>query len=627
MKKLLATILLLFVCGATFGQDSLKRQFNNYLYRQEELRKADSAKKAQEALKNKVIIEKDQTVKTDQKQLDSLKNLVKDLKARPPVIIGDTTKPKPENIVVTPDGKQFIISQDGQLEPIILREIDTINYINRIIQVRRYDALGNKSDVFWDKLRQVRHDSVYKTKHELLPKMKVFGWHPYWMGNSFKSYNFSLLSHVAYFSYEIDPKTGNYKNINNWRTTALVDSAKKYNTKVLLSVTNFGPAANAEFLKNPKAQRLFTDSLKALLQARNADGINIDFEYVPKRNKNDLTNFIISLATELRQTRKDYQVTLAIPAIDFDSVYDIKQLDAHIDLYVIMGYEFYGRGSEYAGPVSPIQSGGMWWEYNLERSLDYYNKSGVPPEKLLMGLPYYGSEWETEDLKVPSKAKRFVSYRTYRNIRDQHGLITCCDDPVSMSRFYGYRDGLYQYRQIWFEDAFSLAKKYDWVLSKKIGGVGIWALGYDNGYTDLWRLLGQKFATSPKASESLGNKILDRLKQRPPTIIRQIMNLVQNPYILITRPSVLMTLLAAIMSFNIFAVIGIRRYSCKWGTIPTMISKILIVFFMLVAFALVLHKYNIAHIREMLIFLVGVLITIVVFFLFSRNFFAEKDLP
>ncbi|MFT4678625.1 MAG: spore germination protein YaaH, partial [Chitinophagales bacterium] len=40
----------------------------------------------------------------------------------------------------------------------------------------------------------------------------------------------------------------------------------------------------------------------------------------------------------------------------------------------------------------------------------------------------------------------------------------------------------------------SLSIKYDWIKKNKIGGVGIWALGYDNGYPELWNLLTEKFS-------------------------------------------------------------------------------------------------------------------------------------
>ncbi len=38
-------------------------------------------------------------------------------------------------------------------------------------------------------------------------------------------------------------------------------------------------------------------------------------------------------------------------------------------------------------------------------------------------------------------------------------------------------------------------KKYDQVLRRNLAGIGIWALGYDDGYTELWDLIAVKFST------------------------------------------------------------------------------------------------------------------------------------
>jgi hypothetical protein len=48
--------------------------------------------------------------------------------------------------------------------------------------------------------------------------------------------------------------------------------------------------------------------------------------------------------------------------------------------------------------------------------------------------------------------------------------------------------------------------KYDWIKKNKLGGVGIWALGYDNGYSDLWDILAEKFSEeSEKQDNTLYN--------------------------------------------------------------------------------------------------------------------------
>src|SRR5512139_666278 len=46
---------------------------------------------------------------------------------------------------------------------------------------------------------------------------KVLGWHPYWASASaFQYYNYTALTHIAYFSYETDTATGGYKTIRGW---------------------------------------------------------------------------------------------------------------------------------------------------------------------------------------------------------------------------------------------------------------------------------------------------------------------------------------------------------------------------------------------------------------------------
>ena len=48
-------------------------------------------------------------------------------------------------------------------------------------------------------------------------------------------------------------------------------------------------------------------------------------------------------------------------------------------------------------------------------------------------------------------------------------------------------------REVYFENTDSLGIKYDLINQNNFGGVGIWALGYDEGYVGLWNMLYEKF--------------------------------------------------------------------------------------------------------------------------------------
>lgn len=507
---------------------------------------------------------------------------------------------------------------------------DTAAFKKRNVEVmtrRPYDHMVNKEEA-WERELLINNTNVYKKEHKLDSTKRIFGWHPFWMGTAYKSYNFSLLSTVAYFSYEMDPATGKYITIHDWKTTALVDSAHAHGCKVVLSVTNFGQKNNNQFLSSIAAQRMFINTLITLLRERNADGVNIDFEEIPSSCRNKLSNFIIDLSTSLRSIKKDYLITIALPAIDFDRVYEINQLNKYIDMFVIMGYEYYGQTSKVAGPVAPVGSGNVWWDYNLERSVDEYLIAGVTPAKLLLGLPYYGAEWATEDLKFPSAVKKFIRYPMYRNIKREHGDMPCCDDEFSMSKYYVHRDGNNLYRQLWYDDSTSLAKKYDWVNSKKIGGIGIWALGYDNGYTELWKLMAAKFALKDVVVVKSVAKVKAEPKMKWWNRYMSIaMRIIRNPKGFVTRPTGYVTMFAAIFGLSSAGFFVLFRYGYRFRRIYRLLLQGGIAMLLIGFIGLLFIVTHYAGFNEVMWLLVGFLVSGLLFFFLTRQFLIEKDLP
>ena len=506
---------------------------------------------------------------------------------------------------------------------------DTIEFTsrNQTVKNRRPMVIANNEEG-WQRSLLLTHTNVYKREHKLDSTKSVFGWHPYWMGTAYYSYNFSLLSAVAYTSYEVNPTTGYYTSIHDWRTTKLVDSAHAHQCKVLLSVTNFGSKNNTQFLSNLNAQQTFINTLITLLRERNADGVNIDFEDIPRSAKINLTNFIIDLSSSMHAAKKEYLITIALPAIDFEYVYDVKQLNKFVDLFIIMGYEFYGQNSPIAGPIAPLSSGKTWWPYNLEKAVDEYIVSGVVPSKLLLGLPYYGAEWQTKDLKFPSKVEKFIGYPMYRTIKKEHGDLVCCEEDDSKSRFHVYRDDNNHYRQVWYEDEKSLAKKYDWVIAKKIGGIGIWALGYDNGYTELWKLLAEKFTIKPKPivpkkKALIASEVNISFKHFFSIVLR----IITNPKALLSRPGPIVGIFFGLFGVSLSSIYLLIRYGHRIKRFYKIIIQGGIALVVLVVFALLFVIMKLTGIKEIVFLLSGFLMSGILFMIFTRQFLVEKDLP
>ena len=113
----------------------------------------------------------------------------------------------------------------------------------------------------------------YKNNNCNLKKV-VYGWHPYWVNGSESSYQWDKLSHLSYFSYEVDPNTGNALTTRNWSNAAVVSTAIANGVKVTLCVTLFD--SHTTFLNSATSQQTLINNLISLVRARNAHGSQPD---------------------------------------------------------------------------------------------------------------------------------------------------------------------------------------------------------------------------------------------------------------------------------------------------------------------------------------------------------------
>ncbi|MDX2304006.1 MAG: glycosyl hydrolase family 18 protein [Microscillaceae bacterium] len=499
--------------------------------------------------------------------------------------------------------------------------IDTLNFIRRSLSVKNRDMFMYQKGL----PSPIINTQVYEENKDFDLEMKVFGWHPYWMKNAYESYNFSLLTAVAYYSYEIKPEDGSYRSIHDWQTTDLIQMAHDDSCKVLFSVSNLGEKDNITFLDNRSAQRNCISTLISLVQARQADGIHIDFEGVPKSHRDAFTNFILDLGFQLKAILPDAWLSISLPALDIDKIYQISQINSQIDLFVMMGYEFYGANTQTAGPIASMNGGEHWWQFGLQRGVDEYLAAGIDPQKLLLTFPYYGGEWITNELTFPSKSKKFYRYLMYRDIKNASNVSKRpLEEPSSMSVYIGYQDGNNNYHQIWYDDTLSLAKKYAWIREKKLGGVGIWALGYDNGHTDLWEVLDRKFAKkAPKTKKQ--NVGWWR------SLFTRMMRILSNPQTLLQNPRSLLSLFGFLTGTSLMGFFVLYRYGYRFSKVFNIGIKGTVIVVLLVILGLLImmasNNYGSTPLVTAAYIVGGFIIGAIVFLLINRGSSSERDLP
>jgi hypothetical protein len=369
---------------------------------------------------------------------------------------------------------------------------------------QHYSQLGIQADEYERINKPSLRSQQARTASCQLNKI-VFGWHPYWKNGFEINYQWDLLSHLCYFSYQVDYLTGNAVTTNSWSTANVVTQALAQGKKVILCVTLFDD--HEAFFGNATAKQTLITNLINLVQSRGAHGVNIDFEAMPSTQGANLTQFMIDLSTQFHASIPGSEISIALPAVDWSNTFDVVAMNAGgVDQFFIMGYDYYYGGSNQAGPTDPLYSFVSSYNYNHSRSITSYLNRGTPANKLCLGLPYYGREWETVSNTVPSNTTGgFASSRTYQYVRDNSSTYKNYQQhPGSKSGYYAYQSSG-KWRQCFINTPHTLGERFEMVQMRGLAGIGIWALGYDDGYLDFWDQIAEKLTDcyAPACADTL----------------------------------------------------------------------------------------------------------------------------
>ena len=174
---------------------------------------------------------------------------------------------------------------------------------------------------------------------------RVLGWHPYWGTTAdIENYQYSNLTTIAYFSYDVNATNGGCISSHSWTTTPVVEWAHSNGVKVVLTATLFGDAATHQLLTNSTACNNLVSNLLAAVTNRGGDGVCIDFEGVGSWSGATvaLTAFMSNLTTRFHAANTNFEVSIALPSVDWYANYAVTNFDQFgLDYAIIMGYDYY----------------------------------------------------------------------------------------------------------------------------------------------------------------------------------------------------------------------------------------------------------------------------------------------
>jgi spore germination protein YaaH/putative cell wall-binding protein len=346
-------------------------------------------------------------------------------------------------------------------------------------------------------------------------RKEVFGFLPYWAldATDLQWMRYDLVSTIAYFGVGARSDGTLATNTTSWNgwlssaMTGVINAAHARGVKVVVSITMMaydGGAQQATLLGNDAARARLINAIVATVRDRHADGVNLDFEPVYAAQRSQYTSFVRQLKAALVAAGVGAYLTVCTTAgaATWSTGYDVSALVAPgaADQIFVMGYDYSWSGSARAGGVAPMSS-----PYILDVTdsvTDFLEL--IPGSKIIWGAPYYGRTWRTttSELNSPTvagAASSSVAYWYTANLTrsQQYGRLWDSVGKVPWYRYYDTSVG--SWVQGYYEDAASLAFKWDMVNQLGLAGAGIWHLLMDGGRSELWNLLANRFQadTSP----------------------------------------------------------------------------------------------------------------------------------
>ncbi len=323
--------------------------------------------------------------------------------------------------------------------------------------------------------------------------LKALGYLAWWMPDSWRSVPLNELDRLLFFGLTVDP-SGHVSDRHGWpeQWQELQAATRLHQVPVDVALTLLDAKGfNALFGSESAVNTLMTDALELANQSQVA-GLHLDVEVYDGANPMAIThyrNFVVTLAGQLQQLSPPKILSVFCQAGGHPPLYDAETLH-HASLVVMQAYDTHYQGSPNAGPVAPLAgSDALTWRSAASTGVAL----GVPKDRLVMGFPLYGYEWPVKTGQLRSAVQGGGQVTTFAavppnvlpaiqtSITQRVQQYGATHDPVSGSSHYQFKNTGGRRIEGWFEDWWSLGKKFDFLVKEQLGGMAFFVLGYDDG--------------------------------------------------------------------------------------------------------------------------------------------------
>ncbi|MEO8581930.1 MAG: glycosyl hydrolase family 18 protein [Patescibacteria group bacterium] len=327
----------------------------------------------------------------------------------------------------------------------------------------------------------------------------VNGFLPYWLLTKATPESLRQLNKITYFGLEIDSdgtlvdKSTPQEAEPGWHKLANGDftqivSPLKGNSDYSLLLHQSNEASISALLSEPVVHAgNLVSAVEPLMKQHGFTDLNIDIESFRTASPEAqvrMSTFLREVKAQLNIRKLGTLTTeLTVASLVKQALMNPTEIGEISDHVVLMAYDFRYTGSFTSGAVAPIGGAGEKIEYDIVKSVQLASQV-IPSEKLQLGIPLYGYEWETlsydpESPVVPGTGKTATSNRISELLKTCTDCITGRDELTGSPYLILPPNEDSAVQQIYYEDQESIQKKLDLAKQYKLGGVAFWAIGYE----------------------------------------------------------------------------------------------------------------------------------------------------
>lgn len=270
--------------------------------------------------------------------------------------------------------------------------------------------------------------------------------------------------------------------IKNLADAAYVKWAQTRNYQVWALFSNgFEPDRTSQALSSYDRRMKMIKQLLGFAQTYNLQGINIDFENVHLKDKENLVQFVREMTPFMHEQGLAVSIDVTPKSTNemWSMFYDRPALAEVVDYMMLMAYDEYWATSPKSGSVSSLP----WTERSITQLL---GSEKVPPSKLVLGVPFYTRQWteETKNGKTTATSKTLTMEAAQTIIKDKKLTPTFLAETGQ--NYVEYKEGEKLIR-IWLEDETSMKARLELVKKYDLAGVASWRRGFEQPAT--WKVI------------------------------------------------------------------------------------------------------------------------------------------